>query len=193
MNRLLLVFFLVVVASVSATGGSAQSGELPPVDPAACVIDPIELPPPGEDGDLNAATPTPTPIATEPSQPADAEVTAAVIERIAQSIACQNAGDLPRLLANFSPAWLLERFSGYDRVFLQRFMERSAAPEPLAEEDRIELVAIDDIRVRDDGVVVALVVTLQGEVEETSLLVLIPADEDWLIDASELVSAIVFD
>ncbi len=185
MIRSFALLVALVLASGSTAGALAQSNTLPLVGPAACVIAPISIPPPGEDGDLNAATPVPTPIATEPSQPADTEAAAAIIERIAQSIACQNAGDLPRMLANFSPGWLLERFSGYDRVFLQRFLEQAASPKPLAEEDRIELVAVDDIGVRGDGAATTVVTTRQGGVERRSLLALVFDGDTWLIDSGQ--------
>ena len=185
MHRVFALFALAIGFCLVPSAAIAQSIDLPSVDPSACVIDPIEFAPPGEDGDLNMATPVPTPIATVPSQPADADVADLIVARIAQSIACQNAGDLPRMLANFSSAWLVDRFSGYDRVFLQRFNDASAVALPLAQDDRIELVAVDDIRVRDDGVALALVTTRQRDAERTSLLALVWIDDQWLIDSGQ--------
>jgi len=164
---------------------SAIAQDAPSVDPAACTIAPTAPMIPSDPGDLNAIPPTPTPIATEPTTPADDETVLAVTERIAQSIACQNAGDLARMISNFSPSWIAERFSGYDLVFTQRFFEQAANPQPVPESDRIELVLVTDVRIRTDDAALATVVTRYQGQERTSLIVLVFDGTRWLIETAQ--------
>lgn len=167
------------------TSHAAIAQDMPPVDPSACTIAPTAPMIPANPGDLNAAVPTPTPIVTEPTTPADEATVLAITERIAESIACQNAGDLARMISNFSPAWIAERFSGYDLVFVQRFLEQAANPQPVPESERIELVSVTDVRKRSDDVVLATVVTSYENQERTSLIVLVNDGNGWLIETAQ--------
>ena len=168
-------------------GIGAQTVAMPSVAPDACTIAPAESPLPGYEGDLNAPSPTPTPLPTLVTDPADAETAATIIERIAMSIACENAGDLPRMLGNFSPSWIAVRFSGYDLVFAQRYMEAAASPQPLDDEDLIELVAVTDITVSPDGIAFATVTTVRNGIEHVDMLILVSNDGGWLIDGAQAV------
>jgi hypothetical protein len=188
-QSILLGCLLVVLTGFMPTRGAAQSDSLPGVAPEDCVVEPLELEFSRNFGDLNVATPVPTMIAETTGTPASGEVVDAISARVALAIACQNAGDLNRMLANFSQRWIDERFSGYDLVFQQRFFEAAANPTPLAETDRIELVSIEDVVTRTDGMVVAAVVTRQHGQERTSVVLLVETDDGWFIDGGhELVT-----
>ncbi len=163
----------------------AETGDYT-VTPESCVIDPVATVQPGEIGDLSTPSPTPTPISVEEGSPADSDVAEAVAARIAQAIACQNAGDPLRLLANFTDRWVSERFSGYDQVFFRRFLEAAENPEPLPADQQIELLSVDDVRSRPDGSVVATVITRVQGSEQTSLVALIDVAGVWLIDGGAL-------
>jgi len=181
-----MIMVLVVMAlTVTAPAARAETGDYA-VGPEACVVDPIPLPQPGEVGDLATPAPTPTPISAEDGMPVDPEVAAAVADRIAQAIACQNAGDPLRVLANFTERWVSERFSGYDLVFYGRFREAAANPTPLSADQRIELLSVDDILEQTDGSVVATVATRHADEEQTSLVVLVDVAGEWLIDGGDV-------
>jgi hypothetical protein len=152
------------------------------VSPEDCVIEPIAPPQPGEAGDLATPSPTPTPLTAERGVPADDTVVQAVTERIEMAVACQNAGDVLRMLANFTDQWVRDRFAGYDLVFYGRFMEAIENPEALPEDERIELVGVVDVVVLDDGAVIATVTTRSHGQEQTSLVLLAEESGDWLID-----------
>jgi hypothetical protein len=181
-----LALFVFVVLPLHV---NAQHADLPLVDPTACTIEPAQIAAPDAAGDLNAPLATPTVIATDDASAAPAEVSVAVIARIAQAIACQNAGDLPRMIANFTSGWIAERFSGYDLVFMQRFFEAADAPTPRAESEWIELIAIDNILLRADGAAIATVITCQLGVEQESLLVLALEDDVWRIAGGQVIAS----
>jgi hypothetical protein len=178
----LIVFALLVMPGADA---GANTGDYA-VSPENCVIEPIVFPQPGDVGDLATPSPTPTPVVAEGRTPADDAVVQAVTGRIESAIACQNAGDVLRMLANFTERWVSERFAGYDLVFYSRFRDHAGNPEPLPDEERIELLSIDEVLVRDDGAVLATVNTrAQGE-EQTSLVVLVEEAGVWLIDGGAI-------
>jgi hypothetical protein len=186
MLRYLILVSLPIVMLFPSLQLQAQEFDLPSVEPAACTIEPEQVLLPSEAGDLNASSPTPTPIEAGNAVPADRETAVAVIDRIAQSIACQNAGDLPRMIANFSSSWIADRFSGYDLVFMPRYFEAADSPGPLPESERIELVEIENIVVRHDGVVLATVTTSVNGAIQQSLLALILENGAWVIESGQI-------
>jgi hypothetical protein len=180
-----------LIATLAAFAFSTVQAQtaLPPVDPSACQIAPIAMPVQGEKGDLSAPVPTLTPISQESAVPADNETVTAVTEIIGQSIACQNAGDQLRMLAAFSDRWVAQLFSGYDLIFYDQFEQQVSLPAtPLAAAAQVVLIAVSDIRMRDDGAAIATVVTQVSGAEQTSLLLLIQEDGGWRIDGAETVS-----
>ena len=178
---------LTLFSGTALTQGAIAQGAGFAVAPDDCTIEPIEMPEPGDVGDLATPSPTPTPVMAGDGTPAEEAVTEAITERIEQSIACQNAGDVLRLLANFTERWVSEHFAGYDLVFYGRFQEAAANPEPLPEDEQIELVSVDDALVQDDGSVIVSVTTRAGGAEQTSLVVLVEDPGDWLIDGGAIV------
>lgn len=178
---------LIAIAFAMVSLSTVMAADLPPVDPSACTIAPIQIPAEGEVGDLSTPQPTPTPIATMPAAPADEVTITEVTGSIAQSIACRNAGDQLRMLATFSDRWVAALFSGYDLVFYNQFLDQIALPAtPLAATDQIALVAIDHVELRADGAVLATVTTRAGGVERQSLLLLIEEHGAWKIDGAEV-------
>jgi hypothetical protein len=164
---------------------SADTGDFA-VSPEDCVIEPILVPQPGDAEDLATPSPTPTPVVVEDGTPAEDAVVRAVTERIESAIACRNAGDVLRMLANFTERWVSERFAGYDLVFYGRFVEMAGNPEPLPDDERIGLVSVDEVVVRDDGAALATVVTRAHGQQQTSLVVLVEEGGVWLIDGGAL-------
>jgi hypothetical protein len=182
-----IVLALGAIGFVAPAVASAAPGT-PAGAPSACTAAPIPVPQQGEEGDLTLPSPTVTAIDESGATPADAATIAAVTEPIAQAIACQNAGDVLRMLANFSDRWIAERFSGYDLVFYGRFLEVAGSATPVPSDGELSLVSIDDVRVRADGAVLATVTTNMNGQEQVSLLVLIETADGWKIDGSQPVA-----
>jgi copper transport protein len=122
--------------------------------PEECVVPPrtldeiaalAELPPPAE-----------PPNATETGgRPADKATLAAIEATAREVVACGNAGDILRRLALYSDERL--RFT-YPDGPNRPLRAIAAEPLPLAPLDRIALVAVEDVRVLDDGRVAARVI-----------------------------------
>lgn len=182
--RRLLVTTLICAMLVAGAPISAASPALPGTDPSDCTIEPRTRLLLGEAGDLAALSPTPTPVIDEAGAvPADDAVIAAVTATAAMAIACQNAGDLPRMLASFSDAWILGRFDSYDLVFVDSYLDDTALPAtPLAVDDQRALLAITDVVELPDGAVVATVVTTAGGIEERSRLRFVEENGALVID-----------
>lgn len=185
-NARLVMCALIVIGVLGSAGGARAEAQAYAVAAEDCTIEPVRMPQPGEVGNLATPAPPPTPIVIDGGAPADEATVAAVSERIAMAIACHNAGDVLSMLANFSDRWVEERFSGYDLVFYGRFQVAAQNPEPLAEEDQLGLLSIDEVVVLDDGRVAATVMTsLHGE-NQISRLVLVRESGEWLIDGGDV-------
>lgn len=156
-------------------------------EPAGCSNDPIAIPEPGEVGDLTLPSPTVTAIDESNTTPADIPTTSDVAQPIQRAIACQNAGDILRMLGNFTDRWIAERFSGYDLVFYGRFLDAAGSATPVPDDGQLSLVSID-VRIRADGAALATVVTNMNGQEQTSLLVLVETESGWKIDGSQPIS-----
>jgi len=154
-------------------------------EPTGCTNEPIAIPEPGEVGDLTLPSPTVTAIDESNTTPADVPTTSDVAQPIQRAIACQNAGDILRMLGNFTDRWIAERFSGYDLVFYGRFLEAAGSATPVPDDGQLALVSID-VRIRADGAALATVVTNMNGQEQTSLLVLIETADGWKIDGGQL-------
>ena len=140
---------LMIAAMTIATPVPARTSGLPATDPAACTIAPRAEFPLGQEGDLTALSPTPTPSIDETGAiPADDGAIAAVTATAAMAIACQNAGDLPRMLAAFSDSWLMGRFDSYDLVFVDRFYDVMDIDEDLTVLRQVHGASLDQARDR---------------------------------------------
>jgi hypothetical protein len=176
------------VAASSLSGVSAPSRSHK-YENVTCTNEPIAIPEQGAVGDLTLPSPTVTAIDESNTNPADDATIAAITTPIEQAIACQNAGDVLRMLASFSDRWIAERFSGYDLVFYGRFLDAAGSATPVPDDGQLSLVSIDDVRSRTDGAVLASVVTNMNGQEQTSLLVLVETADGWKIDGSQPVPA----
>jgi hypothetical protein len=187
----LAICMLGVAAPVAASGliGSGAPKRSYQYQAADCTNEPIAIPEQGVVGDLTLPSPTVTAIDESDTTPADDATIAAITTPIEQAIACQNAGDVLRMLASFSDRWITERFSGYDLVFYRRFLEAAGSATPAPDDGELSLVSIDDVRIRADGAVLATVATNMNGQEQTSLLVLVETTDGWKIDGSQPVPA----
>jgi hypothetical protein len=189
MRRLSLwiVLAICVIASLESRPAVAAP-EVPSTNFTECTSKPIAIPQKGEVGDLTLPSPTATEIDESSTTPADEVTISAITEPIVQSLACQNAGDVLRMLASFSDRWIAEQFSGYDLVFYGRFVDAANSATPVPDDGQVALVSIDDVRVRADGSVLATVATSVNGQEQTSLIVLVNTPDGWKIDSSQPIS-----
>lgn len=180
---------------VGALGPQAGIGQTPPAAtpaPGECSVAP--LPAPVWDG-VEIAEPT-APVSVEgPFTPptgtaVDDDTLAGVTATITESIACQNAGDVARTLALFTPDAVRAFFSGprgFDAASVDATVAAGAVP--VAEGRVITLVSIGEVTRLADGRVGAVVTTTAGEVEYVDFLFLAQGEAPdgtgrWLIDAS---------
>lgn len=130
------------------------------------------------------------PFTPPTGEPVDDGVAAAVEQTITESIACQNAGDLGRMLALFSDNAVRAFFTGprgYSAADVDATVEAGAAPRP--EDQWLRLDGIEGIRLLDDGRVGAMVYTSLGEYVYVDFVYLVrgttpDGTERWLIDDS---------
>lgn len=178
------------VAIGMASGVTARQDDPFPATPAAaqCVVAPVSLP--LRQGP-QPAEPTPPvsvdgPFVIPSGTPVDDLTRAAVASTVMQAIACENAGDMPRMLALFTPNRAQQFFAGprgFDADAVDATAE--AGPSPVPADRQIALLAIDDPEMLSDGRVGMTVRTAAGQTEYEDYLFLADAgDGRWLIDGS---------
>lgn len=187
MRRLSMGIALVICAIVliEPAGSIAAAPSVPSTNYTECTSEPIAVPEQGDAGDLTLPSPTATVIDESNTTPADDVTIAEITEPVVQSLACQNAGDVLRMLASFSDRWIAEHFSGYDLVFYGRFVDAANAATPLPDDGQVSLMSVADVRVRADGAALAVVSTSVNGQDQTSLLVLVNTPDGWKIDGSQ--------
>ncbi len=160
--------------------------------PAECTVAPLTSP--IWDGTEIAEPTAPVSIAgpfTAPTgRPVDDATLAAVTQTVAESIACQNDGDLARTLALFTPDALQSFFSGprgYDADSVDAKI--AAGPVPIGDGRVVELIGIDDVVLLDDGRVGTTVTTTVGDDQYVDFIFLAEGTAPdgvsrWLIDGS---------
>ncbi len=134
-----------------------------------------------------------TPEAAEPlgsvpvplGEPADAETVAGVSATVREVFACFNAGDFGRATALFSEN-LVRQFGPSPEESPEDVRGFLEAAEPAPEEARIQLLAVTDVAVMEDGRVGAFVVsvdpTVPPEGAETALVVFVEVEDRWVVD-----------
>jgi hypothetical protein len=173
-----LVWLLVAVTA------NAQATPTPDVPPAElCTV-----PAPSLDR-LNAVilapdaspVPTRTPGVVPAGEPADPATAAAVTAVVRELTACHNAGELLRAYGLYSDAYLRRLFNRQGG-FTQTNDDSLATPQPAA--DRIAILAIENVRLLEDGIVGATVTMRYPDipVRKTFFFTFITIDGRWLID-----------
>jgi hypothetical protein len=153
----------ILTAAVVASGVLAQEAT-PSAGAAECTVEPFDLTAvlvPSEGTPVAAATAEPTPPERPTGEPADEEIGAAVTETIEQFVGCVNGGFEVRYLFFFSPGYLQRTVVGLtadEIVQLNEFAASETSANPLPENERTIISAIEDIEVLDDGRVVATVI-----------------------------------
>ncbi len=196
-----LVVVLFALALLGPTVALAQDAT--PVAVAGDAIDPVECQVEGRTADELIAlwyqendegTPVlATPEAAEPmalvpvplGEPADAETVAGVSATVREVFACFNAGDFGRATALFSEN-LVRQFGPSPEESPEDVRAFLEAAEPAPEEARIQLLAVTDVAVMEDGRVGAFVVsvdpTVPPEGAEAALVVFVEAGDRWVVD-----------
>ncbi len=113
-----------------------------------------------------------------------------VTSTITESIACQNAGDVFRTLALFTPEAVRGFFSGprgFDADSVEATAEAGAVP--VSEDRVVELISIENVVQLDDGGVGATVTTAVSDVEYVDSVILVEGSAPdgtarWLINGS---------
>jgi hypothetical protein len=132
------------------------------------------LPSPGATTRVRSEVDFPT---GSPADPATADAVAVVVREFA---ACLNAGDLFRSMALVTDDFLCQSLARAGTVTLDEALAAAATPPvPLADDERVRIVAVRDARVLADGRVG--VVFVQGGLR-TSLIVLKEVGGRWLVD-----------
>ena len=182
----LLLLTSVTLAPVSAQDGlpTVPAAETCTVAPRAIPVwDGVELPEP------TAPVSIAGPFVAPAGDPVDDATRASVTATISQAIACQNAGDLGRMLALFSDDGVRRFFSGprgFDPDAVDAAIQSAATP--ASGDQLVELVAMDDIVTIENGRVAAIVTTRASGLDYLDVVYLSGAPEgtevDWLIDDS---------
>jgi hypothetical protein len=189
---------LLLAVALSTTGvmdGLAQGtptalpGDVP--SPEECLVESRELPllPEGA-GQSTAATPgpivtgTPQPFALPTGEPADAEITAAVMATVREAVACRNAGDLLRAYSLFTQEMLVALFGGPETIDPEVRAVVAEGPRPLQPERRLGIVGMSEVVILPDGRAGALVETATTRREFLDYLYFErdPESGRWLID-----------
>ncbi|CAA9550211.1 MAG: hypothetical protein AVDCRST_MAG70-861 [uncultured Thermomicrobiales bacterium] len=187
---ILICITALVVGSAGSRAATAQSGTPvgSPVPGEGCRVAPrlvtawdgtpavgVEVPPVTTDG----------PFVPPIGEAADAGTSDAVRATIAESVACANAGDFPRMLALTSDRFVRALFTGDAAAPEAEIVAAITAPAtPVTADQLLTVLTIDQIVVLDDGRVAATVVTRDATTTYTDVVYLVDGGDRWLIDDS---------
>lgn len=172
-------------SGATAQGGTPAAASVPAAD---CRVEPrvvtawdgtpaagVEIPPVTTDG----------PFVPPTGQTPDAGTVAAVTATITESLACANAGDVPRLLALASDRFVRALFTGDAAAPEAEVLASISAPAtPVATADLLTLIAIGPVVLLDDGRIAATVSTRDQTVTYVDVVYLVNGGDRWLIDDS---------
>jgi hypothetical protein len=197
-RRLLVLLFVIAVATVPAAPLAAQSGT-PATDAqgaASCAdVEPRDAEffralsgtpaaATAEGANAQGAAATPTPFAMPEGEPADEAVLAEVTALYEQLIACLNAGEYLRAYALYSDEYLERNLSEEILDTLQ------ATPVPAEESMQSEFGGVLEARLLEDGRVGALVSTSNPQSGEVLVFAILRRDDDRMrIDEEQVVEA----
>lgn len=187
---------LLVVLALTISGnwvgpsvaGQGATPAASPVPVAECQVEPrvvtgwdgtpaagVDLPPVSTDG----------PFVPPAGDTPDAATVDAVTATITESLACANAGDIPRLLALSSDRFLRALFTGDAAAPEDQVLAAITSPAtPVSPDDQLALVAIESIVMLDDGRVAATVSTRDARYTYADVVYLVNESGRWLIDDS---------
>ena len=189
-----LAVALLVVAARPAAAQGVTPADLPLTpDPADCAAEPLTA------EELLAIYADATPAAGGPeaafeeflaADPADEAAAAAVTQAAADVLACANSGNFLSVLALTTEAAAVTFFGPEPGTTAEELEEQLAEfaeqePEPLAEEERISLQAVLDVRELGSGRLGALMISTDPSVAPTPTLDIIffaERDGAWLLD-----------
>jgi hypothetical protein len=184
---LALVVALVAGGDVLAQGAADYGDRRPALNSDECSVQPrrdqdlvtLALAPQGIAHALLSDQPMATPEPPAPGEPADPELVAAVNATARQLVACYNAGDLRRLFALYSEAYLFTVWGGFagpnpDRQQIADAIAFISEPVPQPDDDRIELRSVQDVQELPDGRLMAVI-----NLSDASLLTLFRYADGW--------------
>ena len=197
--RLLFLAALLFAALTSALGtATATAQDATPValpvipDPAHCRVAPRS---PAEVLALLSGTPVAaaspaaavlSAVASEADLPAGAPADEATVTAITATayelIACNNAGDFPRVFAFYTDALIRGVFAGNPALVERLTADLSRTPAPLPPAERTELLAVRGVRVLADGRVGAVVEDRDPRQTVVFFAILVQVGDRWLID-----------
>lgn len=171
-------------SALAAFQDATPSASSVTIDPAECRVAPRPL------ADFESVIGTPgavsailmgTPVATGeiPSggTPADPAVVDAVTATAREFLACANAGDMRRAAALLTDDAFRQFYGGIDQ---RDVAELAGIPTPLPMELRASSVAVEDVRVLEDGRVTAVTEINGGR----NVLIFVATGDRYLLDAS---------
>jgi hypothetical protein len=191
----------VMTVLVSAAGGIsavAAQDEAPatyPVapDPSECIVRPLALdavarivgtPVAGADAPGPPVSASPAAFAVPPGVPADSATAAEVIATLRQVFACTNGGQVLRVYALFTDAFIREFFAQTPLTpEVTAFL--AATPRPLPDEQRRIIRGFGDVQILDDGRAGVLIILDEPDdprAEEPDYAILARVDDRWLVD-----------
>ncbi len=160
---LLMATAAMPAAAQSATPAATPAGapySLPDVpDPALCDTEPIsrEALNGAIEGDASA-TPVPFRNGVVPEgEPANPDQVAAVYGMVRRLVACYSAGELLRAYAMFTPGYF-HRVFGKQGAYTDAAYDSLSTPQPADADERVKILAIENIRVLTDGRIGATVI-----------------------------------
>ena len=196
--RLLFLAVLLFAALTSALGtAGASAQDATPValpitpDPAHCRVAPRS---PEEVLALVSGTPVAatspaavlSAVASEADLPAgtaaDPATAAAIAATAYELIACNNAGDYPRVFAFYTDALIRGVFAGDPALVERLAADLARPPAPLPAAERAELLDVRGVRVLADGRVGAVVEDRNPQRTAAFFAILVRAGDRWLLD-----------
>lgn len=180
---ILIVAALLTTLPAVATAGTTPTPEAPP--PELCHAAPRSL----EELTALLATPEPSPLPTRTpgvvpaGAPADDVTLAGIEATVRELVACFNAGELLRAYGLYTDDYLRRLFYRQGLPAREAY-DALATPEPAPPDQRTAILAIQDVRVFDDGTAGATVTIRYARVPmpKTFFFTFARVDDRWLID-----------
>ncbi len=171
-------------SALAAFQDATPSASSVTIDPAECRVEPRPLAgfesvigTPGAVSAILMGTPIATGEIPSGGTPADPAVVDAVTATAREFLACANAGDMRRAAALLTDDAFRQFYGGIDQ---RDVAELAGIPTPLPMELRASSVAVEDVRVLEDGRVTAVTEINGGR----NVLIFVATGDRYLLDAS---------